>query len=152
MIPRWITLARIVCLLMIVSISSSYAQITQITPNQEYKAKANFLFNFAKLTTWPEDVMAEGDRFRFCILGTDPFGLFLDVLAIREVKGRKVDLQRLKSGDQTHDCHLLFLAMDAVSKEGRVPPELKRRGLFVVADERPVGIVHIHDCLRAGIS
>ncbi len=24
--------------------------------------------------------------------------------------------------------------------------------LFVVADKRPVGIIHIHDCLRAGIA
>jgi arabinose-5-phosphate isomerase len=23
--------------------------------------------------------------------------------------------------------------------------------LFVVEDERPVGIIHIHDCLRAGV-
>ncbi len=78
--------------------------------------------------------MAEADRIQFCILGTDPFGLFLDVLAIREVRGHEVDLLRLKSSDQAHGCHLLFITMDAVSDEGRVPVELSRRGLFVVAD------------------
>ena len=30
--------------------------------------------------------------------------------------------------------------------------EMSITGLFVVADQRPVGIIHIHDCLRAGIS
>src|SRR3546814_4729405 len=28
----------------------------------------------------------------------------------------------------------------------------KITSLFVVADERPVGIVHVHDCLRAGVA
>jgi len=129
-ILRWVTMAQI-CL---TAITPSYGQIKQISPNQEYKAKATNLFNIAKFTTWPKDVLAETDQFRFCILGTDPFGLFLDVLAIRGVRGRRVDLLRLKSSDQTHDCHLLFLAMDAVPDEGHVPLELLRRGLFVVAD------------------
>lgn len=130
---RWVTWAQI-CLIAMAPISPSYGQIKQIAPNQEYKAKATFLFNFAKFTTWPKDVLAESDRIQFCILGTDPFGLFLDVLAIRKVRGHKVDLLRLRSSDQTRDCHLLFLALDAIPDEGRVPVELSRRGLFVVAD------------------
>jgi arabinose-5-phosphate isomerase len=28
----------------------------------------------------------------------------------------------------------------------------KITSLFVVADDRPVGIVHVHDCLRAGVT
>ena len=125
---------KLIWLIVLVTISPSYGQIKQIAPNQEYKAKATFLFNFAKFTTWPEDVLAESDRIQFCILGTDPFGLFLDVLAIREVRGRKVDLLRIKSVDQSLDCHFLFLAKDAVADKGRVPMELSRRGLFVVGD------------------
>ena len=132
-ILKWIILAQF-CMTAMVAISPSYGQIKQIAPNQEYKAKANFFFNFARFTTWPRDVLAEGDRLQFCILGTDPFGLFLDVLAIRKVKGHEIDLLRLKSNDQAQHCHLLFLATDAVTEEGRVPAELSRRGLFVVAD------------------
>jgi arabinose-5-phosphate isomerase len=30
--------------------------------------------------------------------------------------------------------------------------EKKITSLFVVEDGRPVGIVHIHDCLRAGVA
>lgn len=132
-IRKWIILAQF-CMTVMVSISPAYGQIKQIAPNQEYKAKANFFFNFAKFTTWPKDVLAEGDRIQFCVLGTDPFGLFLDVLAIRTVKGRQINLRRLASSDQAQNCHLLFLAIDAVTEEGRMPAELSRRGLFVVAD------------------
>ena len=132
-ILRWIILAPIY-LMALMPLSPSYGQIKQIAPNLEYKAKATFLFNFAKFTTWPADVLTEADRIRFCILGTDPFGVFLDVMAIRGVRGHEVDLLRLKSNDQTRDCHLLFLAVDAVPDEGMLPVELIRRGLFVVAD------------------
>ena len=132
-ILRWITLAQI-CLIAMLSIAPSYGQIKPIAPNQEYKDKATFLFNFAKFTTWPKDVLADADRIRFCILGSDPFGLFLDVMAIRGVRGHEVDLLRLKSIDQSRNCHLLFLAMDAIPDEGGVPTGLSRRGLFVVAD------------------
>lgn len=132
-ILRWILPASFGLIAML-SIPPTHAQIKQIAPNQEYKTKATFLLNFAKFTMWPKDVLAESDRLQVCILGTDPFGLFLDVLAIREVRGHKVDLQRLKSSDQADACHLLFLATDAVPEKGRVPAELTRRGLFVVAD------------------
>ena len=139
---RWKTLAQ-AYLVIVLSAVPCYGQIRPnalsqhfkpIAPNQEYKAKANFLFNFAKFTTWPKDLLAKDDRFQLCILGSDPFGLFLDILAIRDVRGHKVDLLRLKPGDDVEGCHLLFLANDAFPEEGRLPEELARRGLFVVAD------------------
>lgn len=135
MVPilKWIALAQ-GCLIAAISITPGYGQIKQIAPNQEYKAKANFLFNFARFTTWPQDVLDKGDRIQFCVLGTDPFGLFLDVLAIRKVQGREINLLRFQSSDQTQNCHLLFLATDAVTDEGSVPAALSRRGLFIVGD------------------
>ena len=30
--------------------------------------------------------------------------------------------------------------------------ENKITNVFVVADKKPVGVVHIHDCLRAGVA
>lgn len=131
-ILRWVFLATY-CLPLLAAVSPSFGQI-KITPNQEYKEKANFIFNFARFTTWPSDMLAKSDRFKLCVLGKDPFGLFLDLVAIRGVKGHEVDLLRLTSNDQAHACHLLFLAADAVSKKGQVPVDLLRRGLFVVAD------------------
>ena len=131
-ILRWICSVQIYLIAMAL-VSPCYGQIT-IAPNQEYKTKANFLVSFAKFTNWPTDIWSSSDRFKLCVLGKDPFGLFLDLLAIRGVKGREIDLLRLRSSDQAMDCHLVFLATDAVSDEGRVPPELSRRGLFVVTD------------------
>ena len=139
---RWKTLAQ-ACLIVMLWIAPCHGQIKPkalnqeikpIAPNQEYKVKASFLINFAKFTTWPRDLLAKNDRFQLCILGSDPFGLFLDILAIRDVRGHEVDLLRLKPGDQTESCHLLFLAEDAVTEKDRLPEQLSRRGLFVVAD------------------
>lgn len=132
LILRWIS-SMTCCLILMAAMAPCYGQI-KITPNQEYKAKVNFIFNFARFTIWPSDMLAKSDRFKLCVLGKDPFGLFLDLVAIRGIKGHEIDLLRLESGDQAGGCHLLFLATDAVSKQGRVPRELSRRGLFVVTD------------------
>ena len=40
-----------------------------------------------------------------------------------------------------------MLAQQAIS----IMNEQSITSLFVVEDDRPVGIVHIHDCLRAGV-
>jgi hypothetical protein len=132
MARRWVYAVQIFLIAMATS-SSSYGQIT-IAPNQEYKTKATYLLNFAKLTQWPSDVLGSDDRFQLCVLGKDPFGLFLDLLVIRGVKGHDIDLMRLKSNDQAQHCHLLFLAEDAVSESGQLPSKLSRRGLFVVTE------------------
>ena len=132
MITRWIRSVH--CFLIVMAMGSpSYGQI-QIAPNQETKAKANYLFNIAKFTTWPDDVLGPGVRFQLCVLGTDPFGLILDLIAIRGVRGHEVELVRLPSDDRAIGCHLLFLTMDAISENGAVPAELLRRGLLIVTD------------------
>lgn len=46
-----------------------------------------------------------------------------------------------------------FIRPAALAAEGlAVMNQYSITGLFVVEDERPVGILHIHDCLRAGIA
>ncbi len=44
------------------------------------------------------------------------------------------------------------LAAEALGKMNGVQNERQIISLFVVEEARPVGIVHIHDCLRAGVA
>ena len=43
------------------------------------------------------------------------------------------------------------LASEALGRMTRGEP-MKVTALFVVEDGRPVGLIHIHDCLRAGVA
>ncbi|MGI9433364.1 MAG: YfiR family protein [Geminicoccaceae bacterium] len=121
------------CLLSLALNLPGYGQI-KLAPNDEYKAKAKFLFNFGKFTSWPDDVLANNDRFKLCLLGGDPFGLFLDLLAVRGIRRHDVEIHRLRAVEKAAGCHLLFLAEAAIPDEGRIPSELLRRGMFVIAD------------------
>lgn len=132
MIPRWLCTV-FGCLLLLVVSLPSYGQI-KIAPNGEYKAKAKFLFNFGKLTNWPSDILASDDHFHLCLLGGDPFGLILDLLAVRGIRNHEVDVLRLQAVEETTSCHLLFLAKGTVPPNARVSSDLSRRGVLVVAD------------------
>jgi hypothetical protein len=77
----------------------------------EYRVKAAFLYNIALFVNWPATAFTQpASPFCIGILGQDPFGSALDeALKQKEVGGRKVVIQRLKRGQSSQGCHLLFV-------------------------------------------
>jgi YfiR/HmsC-like len=81
--------------------------------NLEYKIKAGYLYNFTKFVTWPEDNAA---TFNLCILGTDPFGIFIDPIENKSVFARPIRIFRLNEADFLSasnirpDCHILYVS------------------------------------------
>src|SRR5204862_3221396 len=77
----------------------------------EYKIKAAFLYNFAKLVEWPTNAFASAQSpFTIGVLGTDPFGKTLDeVVAGKKVHGRPVSVVRFDFRRDSTNCHLLFV-------------------------------------------
>lgn len=87
-----------------------------MTSDREHTLKAGFLVNFSQFTTWPRHAFASVDSpFVIGVIGPDPFGAALDAVfeGVR-VGGRRVEVRRLLTGDEIHQCHLLFVgAMQA---------------------------------------
>ena len=106
----------------------------KMSPGKEYRAKAKTLYNLAKLTTWPDDILPPGKDFNLCILGTDPFGLALELLAIRRIGGRAVTIRRLETGGEAKGCHLIFLAKDVSTSKETVLHDLAAPGRLLVGD------------------
>ena len=72
------------CLLLcrLIGLPSTHAQ-DSTTP--EYKIKAAFLYNFAKLTDWPANAFSTTQSpLVIGVLGRDPFGALLDAKAALE--------------------------------------------------------------------
>lgn len=86
----------------------------------EYKVKAEFLVKLAQFADWPASAFeSPGAPFVIAIAGEDLFGPHLsDIAAYRKVKGRPIQLLRLKPGAAPRHCHLLFVAR---SDYGRLP-------------------------------
>lgn len=81
-------------------------------PSREYQVKAVFLFNFAQFVDWPPAVFTvESAPFAICVLGTDPFGSYLDDLVRGEqVNNRRLTIQRLRGTEEIRGCQVLFIS------------------------------------------
>jgi hypothetical protein len=91
------------------SLCQIYAQDRPLT---EYEVKARYLYNFPLFVEWPEQAFRTPDApFVLGIVGRDPFGPALDVLASNgTLHGRKVIVQHLSRGQDLRHCQVLFIS------------------------------------------
>lgn len=102
----------------------------------EYQVKAAFLLNFSKFVEWPGDAFArQSDIFILGVLGTDPFGDYLDEIVEGEkIEGKKLIIQRYSSVDDIHDCQILFINMPPEETAAAIE-KLKGRSILTISDE-----------------
>jgi hypothetical protein len=103
---------------------------------REYQIKAVFLFNFAQFTDWPPDVFAEPESpLVIGILGSDPFGTFLDQTVKGEIiKGRKLRVVRFKKVAEIETCHILYIGQSEGNRIERILETLRKKPVLTVAD------------------
>ncbi|MCV6637095.1 YfiR family protein [Candidatus Albibeggiatoa sp. nov. NOAA] len=93
------------------TVPSSYA----VPPAaKEYQIKAVFLFNFVNFVSWPDSAFDNrSDPFSICVVGKDPFGIYLDFTTDGQTAkdGRGLKIKRLKDNLQDiKNCHILFIS------------------------------------------
>jgi hypothetical protein len=101
----------------------------------ELKLKAAFVYNFARLTTWPAAAFADpATPLEACILDNDPVAPALQqAFAGKVVEGHRLTVRRLAGAAGWENCHIAYL--------GAGPPDLTRDVLRALA-ERSVLTVH----------
>lgn len=84
----------------------------------EYDAKAALVGHLVESVSWPDESFAGPESpLVIGVLGPDPFGARIEtVLAVAELEGRSVVLERYASLDDLRPCHLLFVT-NAVSDQ-----------------------------------
>jgi|SRR5208283_1255453 len=113
---------------------------------REYGIKAAFLFNFARLTEWPDNAFRLHDKiFEICILGDDHFGGTLETLSNRAVGGRRVSITRITNITESSACDLLFIASSETDRLPEIISFVKNRPVLTVSDiagfEKEGGII-----------
>lgn len=102
----------------------------------EYKVKAAFLLNFAKLVTWPGDTPAGGKLVIGLLGDTEGTAVLTRALEGASLGGTPVEVRHLTSIDGSADCRIVFLARDGV-----VTPEsllaATRGGRVLTVSEMP---------------
>lgn len=99
----------------------------------EYEAKSEFLERFTRFIDWPDST--PGDTFVIGILGRDPFGHYLDALATRSIKGKPVEVRRLRTAsDAGTCCQLLFISSSEADHLARVLSRTAGEPVLTVGD------------------
>ena len=97
----------------------------------EFQVKAAFLYNFANFVSWPNPI---GDRFRLCVIGSNPFGKHLDPLIGRSVHDSILVIDQYDSADDLHDCHLAYISPSLQSNLAQVLEKLAGQPILTVSD------------------
>jgi hypothetical protein len=98
--------------------------------------KAAFIYNLAKFTEWPVDVMPAGEPLRFCVLGDAALAEAL----IRAVKGRTLAghimevSQSALDGPPRRGCHILYLAGVTTSQAATLVAGLRDVPVLTISD------------------
>ena len=98
----------------------------------EYQVKAAFLYNFAKFVDWPAG--AGPSAFVLCILGDDPFGAGINVIAGKQIGGRVLQVRRLASADGAAACQMLFISGSESEGLARALAAVRNRPVLTVGD------------------
>ena len=104
---RWLLASLLACIA-----CNALAQPVTDAVSLEYAVKATYLYKLAPFVSWPADEFATADApFHICVVGTDPFGDFLDkAVAGRGMGTHPFAVRRLESVDGAGDCQILFIS------------------------------------------
>ena len=96
----------LVSLLLAGSRESSQAQST----DEEYRVKAAFIFHFAQLVDWPQEMQTgETDSLSLCTIGEDPFqGALESTVAGKAVGNKLIRIRHLEPAENMQACQILF--------------------------------------------
>jgi hypothetical protein len=77
----------------------------------EASLKAAFVYNFAKFTDWPREVLPTTATFTACVLGDNAIRDQLDrMLQGRQLSGRGISVSEVRLEGKLRSCHLLYVS------------------------------------------
>ncbi len=122
--------------------------------------KAAFIYNFAKFTEWPADVMTAGRPMVLCVLGDAAIGEALErAVSGRNLAGHSIGvLQSARDERPRDECHLLYVSGVTAGQAAQVVAELRDAPVLTISDidgfTRAGGIAQFffeHGRLRFGV-
>jgi hypothetical protein len=98
--------------------------------------KAAFIFNFAKFTEWPAEVMVTGEPLVLCVLGDPAIGEALErAVRSRTVLGHRMDVsQAASSGPPREGCHILYVSGVTTGQAAKLVAGLRDLPVLTISD------------------
>lgn len=128
--------------------------------SREYALKAAFLYNFAKFVEWPKEAFPDAPTpIALCIVGEDPFGMALEPVRGRAIRGRQTVIKRGAKPDELRTCHVCFVSRSEKDNLTKILAEFRDKHALTVSDvegfaERGgvIGLVTVEDGIHLEIN
>jgi hypothetical protein len=118
-----------------------------VAQSPEHQVKAAFLLKFAPFVDWPGGALPASAPLVVCVVGRDPFGASLGVLARQAAaSGRAVVTRRMAVLERGAGCHVAYLAGGPRQSVAEALREAAGTSVLTVtddaADSRAEGVIH----------
>ena len=125
-----LTVRAAIAILLLISVTAAAQDVT------EPALKAAFIFNFAKFTEWPAEVMTTGEPLVLCVLGDAAIGEALErAVKSRTVLGRRMDVSQAPSnGPPREGCHILYVSGVTASQAAKLVAGLRDAPVLTISD------------------
>jgi hypothetical protein len=120
-------------LILSLGVGISFANAQKPTDDQ---VKAAFVYNFAKFTEWPSDVMKGPDTpFVIGVFGDDNFYKTLKVAAEgKSVQGKPISVMRIDRIEDGQKCHMIYIGSSQEENLSYILKEMKNFHVLTVGD------------------
>jgi hypothetical protein len=112
----------------------AYASLLAAEPVAEYQLKAAFLHRFAQFVEWPAD-RAATTPIVIGVVGTDPFGPYLDDLVAGDQLGtHPFEIRRYRQPADVDACDILFVSRSELLRLKEILAHIDHRPTLTVSD------------------
>jgi len=125
-----IRIGTLVCLIIMILSET----VAQSKVSDEYRIKAAFLYNLARMTHWPNEANQSSDTFNICFMGQNPFSNALDFIRNKKVRGRALAFQDNITLNEAEHCHLLFISDSERERWPSIISALEKLPILTVGD------------------
>ena len=105
---------------------------------KEYHIKARYIDGFISFIQWPVDTLTSESPIKLCILGDNPFGKTLEILANKHngegshASHRRI-ISYLQRGEDITHCHLLYISVSEESYVQQVLTQVQGKPILTVS-------------------
>lgn len=102
----------------------------------EDQVKAAYVYNFAKFVEWPSrDFASPAAPLRLCVLDDRSLGSeLIQIVKGKAVAGRPVVVVPIHNGDQSRDCHILFIGSSQERQVRHIVEVLREAHVLTVGE------------------
>lgn len=102
----------------------------------DYKIKAGFIYNFAKLTEWPTNAFrSDSAPIQIGVVGADLLAKYLEEeVKGRSINGRTLTVVRYKPSLLVTNCHVLFIDAAATDHAEQIPAAVRNSPILTIGE------------------